>query len=155
MIQRIQTIFLLLIVVLSAITFFSPVAGLYNAIDNIQYQLDYRGIMKITTDTAKIAENTWALSAIGIIIPVMALITIFLYKNRILQLRLTIFNAVLMAGYYGLLFMYLWFAQVKLSAKWFLEIVAAFPLICIILAFLAMRAIAKDEALVKSLNRIR
>ncbi len=155
MIQRIQTLFLLLIVILSSITFFTPVAGLYNATENIVYQLDYRGIMKITSDTFILAENTWALSALGIIIPVMALITIFLFKNRILQLRLTVFNAVLMAGYYGLLFMYLWFAQVKLEAKWFLEIVAAFPLICIILAFLAMRGIAKDEALVKSLNRIR
>ena len=85
----------------------------------------------------------------------MALITIFLYKNRVLQLRLTVFNAVLMAGYYGMLFMYLFFAQVKFGAKWYLEIVAAFPLVCIILAFLAMRGIARDEALVKSLNRIR
>jgi len=60
-----------------------------------------------------------------------------------------------MAGYYGMLFMYLFFAQAKLEAKWFLEITSAFPLICFVLAFLAMRGIAKDEALVKSLNRIR
>lgn len=155
MIQRIQTLFLLLIVILSAITFFSPVAGLYNATENIQYQLDYRGISKITSGTTTLTENTWALSATGIMIPVVALLTIFLFKKRILQMRLTVFNAVLMAGYYGMLFMYLFFAQAKLEAKWFLEITAAFPLICIVLAFLAIRGIAKDEALVKSLNRIR
>ena len=155
MIQRIQTLFLLLIVILSAITFFSPVAGLFNQTENIQYILDFRGISEITGNTLKFAENTWALSAIALIIPIVALVTIFLFKNRILQLRLTIFNIVLMAGYYGILFMYLFFAKAKLDAKWFLEIVASFPLVCIVLAFLAMRGIAKDEALVKSLNRLR
>ena len=60
MIQRVQTLFLLLIVILSAITFFSPVAGLYNATENIQYLLDYRGIMKSGADTLTLAEYTWA-----------------------------------------------------------------------------------------------
>jgi hypothetical protein len=56
---------------------------------------------------------------------------------------------------YGLLFIYLWQSGEKLHAEWSLEIVSAFPLINIVLNVLAIRSIGKDEALVKSLNRIR
>jgi uncharacterized membrane-anchored protein YitT (DUF2179 family) len=72
-----------------------------------------------------------------------------------LQIRLSIINSVLLAGYYGLLFIYLWQAGNVLNADWYLNIVTAFPLINIILTFLAIRAIGKDEALIKSLNRLR
>jgi len=61
----------------------------------------------------------------------------------------------LLAGYYGLLFIYLWQVGNILNAKWYLEIVTAFPLVCVVLTVLAIRAIGKDEALIKSLNRIR
>ncbi len=155
MIQRIQTVYLLIITVLSAVVFFLPVAGLYNQIDNIQYTLDYKGVSLVSENAAKVVYNTWALSAIPVIISILSLITIFLFKKRILQLRLTVFNLVIMLGYYGMLFLYLWLAKAKLNADWHLEFVTAFPLVCIILAGLAMRSISKDEALVRSLNRIR
>jgi hypothetical protein len=151
MIQRIQTLYLLLIVILSSITAFLPVAGLINSATNIKYILDFNGI---STAEAHVV-NTWALSVISLIIPAIALLTVFLYKKRLLQIRLSIFNTIIMAGYYGLLFIYLWQASKQLNADWYLEIISAFPLICIILNFMSIRSIGKDEALVKSLNRIR
>jgi len=60
-----------------------------------------------------------------------------------------------MLGYYVLLFIYLWQAGEKLNAEWYLNLVTAFPLINVILSFLAIRSIGKDEALIKSLNRLR
>jgi hypothetical protein len=60
-----------------------------------------------------------------------------------------------MAGYYGLLFIYLWQMGKSLEAGMFIELVSAFPLVNIVLSFMAIRAIGKDEALIKSLNRIR
>ncbi|HRZ98513.1 MAG TPA: DUF4293 domain-containing protein [Paludibacter sp.] len=155
MIQRIQTLYLLFIVILSCFTLFLPVAGLYNSSEALKYIVDFKGIQLIQTTGNKFFENVWALTAISAIVPVIALITIFLYKNRSLQIRLIIFNVVLLAGYYGLLFIYLWIAGEKLHADWFLEIVTAFPLVNIILSFMAIRAIGKDIALIKSLNRIR
>ena len=155
MIQRIQTVYLLLIVVLSAFTIFAPVAGLIGTGDTIRYILNFNGISMIENSSATMVMNTWALSAISVIIPVVALVSIFLYKKRMLQIRLSIFNTVIMTGYYGLLFIYLWQASGSLKADWYLEIVSAFPLICIILNVLSIRAIGKDEALVKSLNRLR
>ncbi|MDO9152220.1 MAG: DUF4293 domain-containing protein [Paludibacter sp.] len=155
MIQRIQSLYLLLIVILSCFTLFSPIAGLYNQDETLKYIVNYKGINLVETTGNKYFENVWALSAISAIVPVIAFITIFLYKKRSLQIRLIIVNIVFMAGFYGLLFIYLWIAGEKLHADWFLEIVTAFPLVNIVLSFMAVRAIGKDIALLKSLNRLR
>ena len=155
MIQRIQTIYLFIIVVLSCFTLFLPVAGLYIPEEALKYIVDFKGIFLVKTTGNQFIENVWALTAISTIIPLIALITIFLFKNRMLQIRLVVFNIVLMAGFYGLLFIYFWIAGEKLHADWYLEIVSAFPLVNIILSILGMRAIGKDIALIKSLNRLR
>jgi len=151
MIQRIQTLYLLLVLLLSGITLFSVQAGFVGNADAIHYVLNYKGIFS----GINYVQNVWALSALCVLIPIIALITILMYKKRILQIRLSIINSVLLAGYYGLLFIYLWQAGNVLNADWYLNIVTAFPLINIILTFLAIRAIGKDEALIKSLNRLR
>jgi len=51
--------------------------------------------------------------------------------------------------------LYLWPACERLHADWHLRIIAAFPLINLILSYLAIGAIGKDEKLVKSLDRLR
>ena len=155
MIQRIQSFYLLLVTVLSSITLLSPLAGLQNIETATIYVLSYEGLMQISASGSIFRANTWMLTAIMAMIPVLSLITIFLFKKRLLQIRLIVFNIVLMAGYYGLLFIYLWQFGKSLAADKFLELVSAFPLVNIVLSFLAFRAIAKDEALIKSLNRLR
>ncbi len=86
----------------------------------------------------------------------LPLITIFLYKNRPLQIRLTGLNIILLLGIYGMI-AYYYFFGVNLD----LEPVAEFnytlacPLLGALFSFLAMCAIGKDEALVRSLDRIR
>lgn len=155
MIQRIQSFYLLVVVVLSTITLFSPVAGLQQESTAMIYELNFRGLFALETGGHIFVANTWVMTAISVLIPLIAFITLFLFKKRMLQIRLTIFNLVLMAGYYGLLFIYLWQYGKSLEAKLFLEVVSAFPLVNIVLSVLALRAIGKDEALIKSLNRLR
>lgn len=155
MIQRIQSLYLLVVVVLSTITLFSPVAGLQQESTAMIYELNFRGLFALEADGPIFVANTWVMTAISVLIPLIAFITIFLFKKRMLQIRLVIFNLVLMAGYYGLLFIYLWQYGKSLEAKLFLEVVSAFPLVNIVLSVLALRAIGKDEALIKSLNRLR
>ena len=155
MIQRIQTLYLLLVVVLTTVTFFSPVAGLQHAEQAAIYEMSYRGLFEINVSGNNMLANTWMLTALMAFIPLLAFITIILFKKRMLQIRLIIFNIVLMAGFYGLMFIYLWQFGKSLEASLYLEIPAAFPLVGIILSIMAIRAIGKDEALIKSLNRIR
>jgi len=155
MIQRIQTLYLLAVVILSVITLFSSQAGFVGTADATQYILNYKGIFEVQTAGIEFIKNVWSLTALCVLIPIIALVSIFLYKKRIMQIRLSIINIVLLAGYYALLFIYLWQTGNALQADWYLEIVTAFPLVNIILTVLAMRAIGKDEALIKSLNRLR
>ena len=155
MIQRIQTLYLLTVVILSGITLFTVQAGFVGNADAAQYILNYKGVFQVQTTGMDFVKNVWSLTALCVLIPVIAIATIFVYKKRLLQIRLSIINSVLLAGYYGLLFIYLWQTGTALDAEWYLEMVTAFPLVNIILTFLAIRAIGKDEALIKSLNRLR
>ncbi len=155
MIQRIQTVYLLLIVILSGITFFSPFVGFYNKAAGLEYVMNYRGIYLMQQTGNLFQSNVWGLTAISALVPIISLITLFLYKRRIMQIRLSVINIVLMAGFYVLLFIYIWFADQNLHTDYYLKITTAFPLINIILNILAFRSIGKDEALVRSLNRLR
>ena len=76
-------------------------------------------------------------------------------EKRILQARLNIFLAMLCLGYYGILFMYVWFAQQNLGVEWNLYFWSCIPLICFVLTLMATRRILKDEALVRAADRIR
>jgi hypothetical protein len=119
------------------------------------YELDFFGISHITAAGKETIINVWFLAALEAIIPVISLITIFLYKKRVLQIRLTFINIILNAGVYAMLFIYILTAAKTLQADWNLNIVTAFPLVNIVLSSLIIRAIGKDIALVKSLNRLR
>jgi len=156
MIQRIQTFYLLVIVVLSTVTLFSELGGLQNQETGELYTLNYRGLFeKNATLDLVFNSSVWLLTALMAIIPLIALFTVFQFKRRIFQIRLLIFNLVLMAGFYGMLFIYLWQYGKSTDTNLYVNMVAAFPLVNIILSVLAIRAIGKDEALIKSLNRIR
>ena len=155
MIQRIQTVYFLAIVILSSLAFFMPVATLYDAVNT--FSLDYRGfVTEILGETIFLnSANTWSLKIISGLIPLIALTIIFLYKKRSLQLRLSLVNMILMLGYYAILFLTVTQGTKSLEAILSWKIPASFPLVCIILNWLAFRAIGKDIALLKSLNRLR
>ena len=100
--------------------------------------------------------STWGLFVIGVIATVLALATVFLYKNRILQIRVSVFNVVVMLCFYA----YLGFLSWKINPESGLVfdkigIGIIMPIISIILTYLAIRNIGADEALVRSLNRLR
>lgn len=155
MIQRIQTLYLLVIVVLSVFGFFMPMATLLSAESAEVYKLTFKGLLEQTAAANVLVQNIWALSFLMAVSPAIALVSIFLFKNRLLQIRLQIINIIFYAGFYLLLFIYVWQFVQKFQLDWTIHIVTAFPLINIILSVLAIRAIGKDEALVKSLNRLR
>ena len=100
-------------------------------------------------------QGLWGLTITTVLIPVMALVDIFLYRRRILQARLNIFTVMLCLGYYGVLAIYVWLAKMSLAADWYLTVWASFPLVSLILTLMATRRILKDEALVRAADRIR
>ena len=153
MLQRIQTVYLLLIVVLTITTLFLPLAVLQAG--NDLFSFDASGVSTLMGEP-ELIYPTWGLFVLTAIIAIVALVTIFLFKRRILQIRLCVFNALLMLGFYGF-FAYLAynftssFEGMSLNVRFGL----AFPLVNLILDYLAIRNIGADEALVRSLDRLR
>jgi len=155
MIQRIQTVYLLAIVILSGFVIFSPVAELINSIDKLIYLVDYKGISLVQATGNVIESRIWGLTSVSSVVPILALITIFSFKNRVKQIRLTVINMFFMIAFYIFLLLYIWPACDRLHTDWHLQIASVFPLVNLILSYLAIGAIGKDEKLVKSLDRLR
>ncbi len=140
MIQRIQSVYLLVVAILWAVLLLSP------AIDIFAFN------QPATATTFALYP---ILNVFEIVIVLLALISIFFYKKRLIQIKLVLFNIVLMIGYYLLagLFIYLINNSGDLNAE--LNFGIVFPAISIILSWLAFRAIRKDENLVRAADRIR
>lgn len=152
MIQRIQTLYLLLVVILGIVLCFMPVLQLVTPEEAATLQiweLSAFGFHAVPL------QGLWGLTVATVLIPLLALVDIFLYKRRILQARLNIFTVMLCLGYYGVLAVYVWLAKTALGVDWHLIPWASIPLISMILTLMATRAILKDEALVRAADRIR
>ena len=155
MLQRIQTVYLFIIVLLSGFTIFSPVADLLNAASGLTYIVNLKGIYLVQGTENIYQSSVWSLSMVSLLIPFLSILTILTYKDRIKQIRFSVINMLLMVGFYVLLFLYLWLGSNNLNADWHLRTVCILPLVSIVLNYLAIGAIGKDEALVKSMDRIR
>jgi len=150
MIQRIQTLYLLAVAALGITLLFMPVVQLVSPQEAAELQ-----VYELSAMGGAPLQGLWGLTLTTALIPLLALVDIFLYKKRILQARLNIFTVMLCLGYYGVLAIYIWLAKVSLGVEWHIIPWASIPLICLILTLMATRAILKDEALVRAADRIR
>ena len=151
MIQRIQTVYLLLVVALGITLCFVPVLQLVTPEEAAELQI--WDVSAISFDVP--LQGLWGLTVTTMLIPMLAFIDIFLYRKRILQARLNIFTVMLCLGYYGVLAIYVWLAKMSLGVDWHILPWAAIPLVCLVLTLMATRGILKDEALVRAADRIR
>ena len=162
MIQRIQTLYLFLVVALGITLCFVPVLQFdtpVNAETQRMWELSATGLkdtMPVEGAEPVQLQGLIGLLVISILIPLLALADIFLFKKRILQERLNIFTVALCLGYYGVLGIYIWLATVAIEGvEWHILPWASIPLVCMVLTLMATRAILKDEALVRAADRIR
>jgi len=147
MIQRIQTLYLVISAIFIGLLFAIPFAEILS--DGAVYTFNFKGILL----NGELKTSGMVISVlIGIILAIHGF-AIFTYKNRIRQIRLTVFSILLMVVLFGLFFFFTYysFSGAQISYK----ISMAFPLVAIILDYLAIRAIGKDEALIRSIDRIR
>jgi glucan phosphoethanolaminetransferase (alkaline phosphatase superfamily) len=150
MLQRIQTIYLLLAAGCMVLASVLPLATFtFNGEPVIFEALGFY-------QNGELLFSTWGLFALGAISAVLALVVVFLFRNRILQIRLTVVNIILMVGFY-LLFLFFIFIRNPEAGTTFEKIGAGIimPAISIILSYLAIRKIGEDEVLVRSLDRLR
>ena len=152
MLQRIQTIYLLILVALSVAMLFLPLAVLQIGEELLSFDATGLSTMAVQPE---LVYPTWGLFALTAVIALLALLTIFLFKKRILQIRLCVFNAILMLGFYGMFVFFVWTIKGEMDITLSVKFALSFPLISLILDYLAIRNIGADEALVRSLNRLR
>ena len=152
MIQRIQTLYLLLAAAFMSLTLFMPIATF--VVDDQTYELT-----AFLLTCGDMSQSTIWLGIILAIATALPLITIFLFKKRTLQIRLCAVEVVLLIGSLVLVALYYW-----LTSRLFEGLViehrqfgwaAPMPIVALVLSYLASRAIFKDEVLVRSLDRIR
>ena len=150
MIQRVQTIYLLLVVALGVALIWLPVVQFVTPADAAELQ-----IWELSALGGAPLQGLWGLLVTTALIPLLALIDIFLFKKRLLQARLNIFSIMLCLGYYGVLAIYIWLAKMSMGVEWHILPWASFPLVCLVSTMMATRRILKDEALVRAADRIR
>ena len=97
MIQRIQSIYLLIVTGLLIAAMCLPV-GQFIASDGVTAYV-FKPLGVTLTDDA--FQSTWGLFGILFLSTVVAFCTIFLFRNRMLQVRMTVFNSILLIGYYA------------------------------------------------------
>ena len=156
MIQRIQTLYLLIVLVAMSLTLSLPSMRAISP-EGIDFAFsNLRGLYQSAEGGFNITGVTIWLLFTNIIILLVALITIFTYKWRVIQMRLSSFNMVLLVGYYAIFFFSRYvILQQNIMTNTTFSWPIILPLISAILTYLALRAIAKDEALVRSLDRLR
>lgn len=132
MIQRIQTLYLFIASGLLFSMFFSKIC-FAPGMEPVHYT-DYTPFVIFTIATFAVS-----------------FFTIFLFHHRMLQIRLSIFNILILLGYQGWI-AFKFFTRDEGTA---FSLTAVFPIVAAILVFTALRYIARDEAMVRSADTIR
>ncbi|BEG98501.1 DUF4293 domain-containing protein [Bacteroides sedimenti] len=151
MIQRIQTVYLLLVAALLTITIFIPVGSFIDT-NGLTYPFTP---LNITLPSAGLNYTPWGQLAILILAAMIAFATIFLFKNRKLQMRMCVFNSLIIAGYYLVYLMFILMTKGSSNVSFQFSFGLCLPVISLILTYLAFRSIRKDDAMVKAADRIR
>ena len=146
MIQRIQTIFL----ALAAVSGFS-VLGLPFATTPAAVQAS-----SLFADQQYSSGDNIGLLVLFVVGAALALASIFLFKNRTLQMKISRFSLIAFVLAVVLAVVLFWQDQANLGGAVPADGLAAYmPLLSIVSAVLALRFIKKDEEKVKSMDRLR
>lgn len=150
MIQRVQTIFWLLGLIASASLFWLPFAGI-DTTEHV-YRISLDGVK---SDAGEYLVNSWPVLVLGILIVIIQFLVIFQYKRRVLQMRMTMYNILLLAGWLIVGFLYARVAARMLEGTLQPAYVSIMPVVAIILNLLAWRGVRRDYLMLKAVDRIR
>lgn len=150
MIQRIQTIYLLLVTGLLIASMCLPIGSFWGA-DIAPYYI----FKPLGVEIDGVLHSTWGVFGILLLGTIVSFATIFLFKNRMLQIRMSIFNSVLLIGYYLAFLAFMFALKSDLNASFQMSWGLCLPLVALVLNYLTIRAIGRDEVMVKSANTLR
>ena len=158
MIQRIQTVYLSLAFVAIALLFAFPLANFFS--ETGAYVFSVTGLKNMVPGEVDAFKPVLFLPIIIVAagIALIALYTIFQYKNRLFQIKLTNIGVLLaIALIMGIFFLYIPMIEKKIAIV--PDYSKAFgiylPLVALVFLVMANRAIKRDDKLVRSADRLR
>lgn len=152
MIQRIQSVYLFLAVVLSVVCLCVKI-GMYTAGGMVVLR-EYN-LWTVDADGAY-SLASWPLFVVLLLSAAVGVYAIFAYRNRKSQSRLCLFSSLLIVGWYVLYAVYSQFlADASAEAEFTPSLTAVLPFVSMAFYVLARRAILADERLVRAADRIR
>lgn len=161
MIQRIQSIYLLVAAILMAVTVFSPLFILHAASAIQGGSISKFGDLFTCTTLGIFNQNgiypTWGVLTFAAFAALLPLANIFLFKKRKLQMKIANITTLMIILFYITLVVYCYVFMQKNVEVVFdsIQYGIVLPAIALIFNILAVLRIKKDEKLVRSLDRIR
>lgn len=149
MLQRKQSLFLIAAMFLIVSNLLVPFVATENLMFNA-FKLE-----SINPDN-NIAISTFPIGIYLIILSVLNLITIFLFKNRPLQMRLTMLALFLSVGFYGVFLFYHFMSKDQIViefSSYSFGLIA--PILAAVFDFMAYKGISNDEKIVRDSDRLR
>lgn len=154
MIQRIQSVYLSLIALLSLL--FVPGSFLsFAEKSGTVLKVTFNGIFRIAGANQNLKEKLLPLSVLIILIPVVSIVALFMFKKRKVQMRLS-FILIILAS---ILVISLLYVSTSIISKFDATIIPGIrmflPILILLFSIFAYRGIRKDDLLVKSYDRLR
>lgn len=157
MIQRIQTVYLAIAAILLAVVFFFPIITYINE-GQIWLEVYLKGFKDNSSPALGLSNlMLLPLQLLNLIAMLMAVFSIFLYKNRKMQMRMARLGIVMVLVVVALIFFYFGntLAKVTSTVPDFNHTGIYLILVSLVMFVLANRSIQKDDKLVRAADRLR
>lgn len=155
MIQRIQSLYLAMVIMLSLLFFTGNIFNFADASGKVFNLIMAGNLTDHEGTTLTHLDNLWPLIVLLILISSVSLITILLYKNRKVQLLLAVSVIVMVSCFAVALSWYAYSVTRIYSLTIIPGLKMTIPVFDLIFSILAWRGILKDDRLVRSYDRLR
>lgn len=156
MIQRIQSLYLLLVAAAMVAVAFLRLGTLEGDGLAVHFSaFSAYSALSTTADEKVMDFPVWVMGGLATLSALLALVTLFLFKHRERQTTLCMVNGFLMGLFYVAYAFFFFTIQRGADVDFSPGISVALPLLALLFNILAMKAIAKDSALLASLDRLR
>ena len=167
MIQRIQTVYLLIASILLTLAAYFPLIEFQIEVSEFVGQTSvpaYTQTAHLHAFSVQLCDQSgtwtklytiWSLGIATVIAAIVDLVIIFLYKNRKLQIKTAHYSFLVKVALLAAIGYFTYIMQGVDVTKTIPQIGTLFIVIAMILDWLAVKGIRKDEALVRSIDRIR
>lgn len=154
MIQRKQTLYLLLAFVATIVCLCLPLGSIELQGMGVEPVLYNTALVEQSGNSAHYDFGYVPLSVVLSLATLLELVAIFLYKNRRRQANLCVLNLLVLFAWL-LLFAYYRYFVLNEKGEFELSLASLLPFVAAVFTYLAHRGIRSDERLVRSADRIR